>query len=149
MDLISSFTVDVASKALDGLSQRQLVMSSNLANVDTPGYKHKQVQFEGTLQRAILTRQGENTRIVDNDHELPMFTSSADHLSNGFEKIAIGDVTPEVTETDVQYRNDGNAVDIEKDMAMLAKNTEHYLALANVQGRMFKQMRSVITNGGN
>ena len=53
MDLISSFTNNVVTKALDGRSARHTAISSNLANVDTPNYAKQSVSFEGQLQQAI------------------------------------------------------------------------------------------------
>jgi flagellar basal-body rod protein FlgB len=41
--------------ALNGLSQRQQVIADNIANVDTPGFRAKSVQFEDSLQDAIST----------------------------------------------------------------------------------------------
>jgi flagellar basal-body rod protein FlgB len=148
MDLISDFTMNVVNKSMDGLTRRQLVISSNLANVDTPGYKRKEVMFEGALQQAIMTHRGQQVQIIDNDHELPMTTSDARHVSNGSMNLTLDQVNAEIVENKTEYRNDSNSVDIERDMSLLAKNTEHYLALANVQGRMVRQMRSVITNNG-
>jgi flagellar basal-body rod protein FlgB len=41
--------------ALDGLSLRQQITSRNMANIDTPGYRSQEVDFEGSLQRAMRT----------------------------------------------------------------------------------------------
>jgi flagellar basal-body rod protein FlgB len=39
--------------ALNGLSQRQQVIADNIANVDTPGFRAKSVEFEDSLREAI------------------------------------------------------------------------------------------------
>lgn len=39
--------------ALNGLSQRQQVIADNIANVDTPGFRARSVEFESALERAI------------------------------------------------------------------------------------------------
>jgi flagellar basal-body rod protein FlgB len=39
--------------ALNGLSQRQQVIADNIANVDTPGFRAKSVEFESSLRNAI------------------------------------------------------------------------------------------------
>jgi flagellar basal-body rod protein FlgB len=49
-DDVSTVTLKVA---LDGLSQRQKVIADNIANVETPGYRAKKVEFEQALQSAV------------------------------------------------------------------------------------------------
>jgi flagellar basal-body rod protein FlgB len=70
MDLITSLTTQVMNKALDGLSRRHKAIASNLANVDTPNYRRRDVSFEGALQHAIMQTKGQtlgNGRAVSND----------------------------------------------------------------------------------
>ncbi|KRB79952.1 flagellar biosynthesis protein FlgB [Nocardioides sp. Root190] len=43
----------VLHTAITGLSTRQEVIADNIANVDTPGFRARSVEFESTLQRAI------------------------------------------------------------------------------------------------
>lgn len=42
--------------ALDGLSLRQRVVADNIANVDTPGFRARRVQFEDTLREAVTSQ---------------------------------------------------------------------------------------------
>ena len=53
MDLISSRTIDITKLAMDGLMDRQQAISSNIANVVTPGYQRKEVAFESQLAKII------------------------------------------------------------------------------------------------
>ncbi len=46
-------TIMMAQKSLDCLWKKQEAISANLANVDTPGYKRKQVSFEETFRRRL------------------------------------------------------------------------------------------------
>jgi flagellar basal-body rod protein FlgB len=43
----------VLHTAITGLSTRQEVIADNIANVDTPGFRARSVEFESALQRAI------------------------------------------------------------------------------------------------
>jgi flagellar basal-body rod protein FlgB len=43
----------IMAAGLDGLSMRQRVHSENIANVDTPGYSRRDVDFESTLRAAL------------------------------------------------------------------------------------------------
>ena len=49
MDLISSRTTDILKLGMDGLMERQHAISSNIANVMTPGYQRREVAFESQL----------------------------------------------------------------------------------------------------
>lgn len=152
MDLITSLTTQVMNKALDGLSRRHTAIASNLANVDTPNYRRRDVSFEGALQHAIMETKGQmpsNGGPASNDTPLLMRTTNPAHISNGQAFSSVDDVQPEISETkDMEYRQDGNSVDIETEMAQLAKNTQRYVALTNLEARDFKSIRSVITGGG-
>jgi flagellar basal-body rod protein FlgB len=53
--LFSDNAIRAAKMALDGLSLRQQITSRNMANIDTPGYRSQEVDFEGSLQRAMRT----------------------------------------------------------------------------------------------
>jgi len=50
---VSDSTIDALQSALSGLSARQRAISDNIANLETPGYLAKQVDFEGSLSQAI------------------------------------------------------------------------------------------------
>lgn len=159
MDLITSLTTQVMNKALDGLSKRHQAIASNLANVDTPGYRRKDVSFEGTLMRAMTEahesqtgqQQGSGStlkRPASNDESLPMKTTRPDHIPIPFSS-SLKDFQPQITDNDdLSYRNDGNSVDVETEMAQLAKNTQKYLAVSNLEGRSLKSLKSVINGGG-
>ena len=53
MDLITSRTIDILHLGMDGLMDRQHAISSNIANVQTPDYKRKEVAFESQLAEII------------------------------------------------------------------------------------------------
>ncbi|SHG15195.1 flagellar basal-body rod protein FlgB [Fodinibius roseus] len=51
MHIIDSSHSQLLAKAMDSYTLRQRVSSSNIANIDTPGYKKHEVQFENELQK--------------------------------------------------------------------------------------------------
>src|ERR1700688_3902891 len=53
MNDISSPTMNLLEKALDVTAQRQQLVTANIANMDTPGYQTKDIDFRGELQRAV------------------------------------------------------------------------------------------------
>lgn len=149
MDWIASFTSDVVGKSLDGLALRHTAIASNLANVDTPGYKKKDVSFEDQLRAAMEARQADGPAQARNDRPLPMRASRPAHLALDAVPDSLAQVQPQMSERDQDtFRNDGNGVDVEGEMVSLARNTERYLALSNLQSRIFRSTRTVISNAG-
>jgi flagellar basal-body rod protein FlgB len=151
MDLITSLTSQAMTKAMDGLAKRHQAIASNLANVETPNYRRRDVNFEGALDNAIRnTRHGEaNSRQASNDDAMMLKTTRQGHIAIGQGDVSLDGIQPEITEAhDMKYRNDGNSVDVENEMAQLAKNTQRYVALSTMQSRNLKSIRSIITGGG-
>ncbi len=122
-------------KGLDAASLRNRVIANNLANVDTPGFKRSDVLFEDELRKA-LSQQGKITGYITNARHIPI----------GGRPVAA--VTPQVVPSnDTTMRNDGNNVDIDREMAALAKNTIIYTALAQELNGEFGKLRTAITEG--
>jgi flagellar basal-body rod protein FlgB len=150
MDLITSLTTQVMTKAMDGLSKRHQAIASNLANVETPNYRRRDVNFEGALDRAIqtATQQSSQSRQASNDSAMSLRTTRDGHIAIGQEDSTVENVPLEVSEVkDQKYRTDGNSVDVENEMAQLAKNTQRFVALSNLQSRNLKSLRAVISGG--
>lgn len=152
MDFINSLTTDVMGKALDGLAKRHTAIASNLANVDTPNYHRRDVSFEGALQDAIRSQKSKGSpqlRPSSNDVPMTLRTTRPGHIPLGHIYNSVDEVQPEIMETnDLEYRRDGNSVDVETEMVQLAKNTGHYQAISNLESRNFRAIKSVISSGG-
>lgn len=95
---------------------KQNVISSNIANAETPGFHSKKLEFEDALSRAL-----------DIDGLRGMSTSDGSHFSVGGGSVA--HTAPEIYEDpDGAINNDGNTVDVEKEMSSLAENSIMYKA---------------------
>lgn len=114
----------IAQKALDGLWLRNEAIAQNIANVDTPGYKRKTVSFEDQLKKAV-------------DGSSKDLGSAAD------------DIKIKITQDNnaLSMRLDGNNVDIDSEMAAMAKNNIQYNTLIQGISAEFKKLRSAITEG--
>lgn len=55
MGMFDSVGYVALNSALDGLALRQRSIAENVANIQTPGYQAKRVQFEAELSRAVGT----------------------------------------------------------------------------------------------
>jgi flagellar basal-body rod protein FlgB len=61
---VTDVTVDAIRSALNGLALRQRVIADNIANVNTPGYHAKKVEFENALAGAVENRSGSTDATV-------------------------------------------------------------------------------------
>jgi flagellar basal-body rod protein FlgB len=119
--------INVIKKAADASWKRNEVISNNIANVDTPGYKRKDVQFESFLMSS-LTGDGSLDRRVANarmDSLKPQIYTDNANLS---------------------YRLDGNNVDIDTESANLAENQIRYYALMDSMTQEFSRLKMVLQN---
>jgi flagellar basal-body rod protein FlgB len=138
MDLIrNDLATQALSKALDGLSLRAQTIANNVANVDTPNFKSSEVAFEQDLQ-AALSRRSDG---------LPLATTNARHLSDG-SSLTLDAVQPRaVPLLSTSMRNDGNNVDIDRQMAQLAETQLSFQAATQLLNTKFQQLKLAIWEG--
>ncbi len=125
VDLFRNFSG--MEKAIDASMLKYNVISNNIANVDTPGFKKSSVKFDTILKDVIDKNKDSNSSDLDS-------------------KIA--SVQPEVIQSNAtSMRTDGNNVDIDSEMADLSKNTIEYNALIQEMSSSLKRL-SIAINGG-
>lgn len=130
--LLSSPQVSVLEQGLNAASLRHKVVSNNIANVNTPGFKKSEVVFEDLLQEQL------------DEGRLPLTVTNGNHLGG----ISRRGSAPMVnTINDTSFRTDGNNVDIDVEMANLAKNNIYYNALATQLNKYFASLKSAINEG--
>jgi flagellar basal-body rod protein FlgB len=126
--------MELTARVMDLRLKRQNVVMANLANLQTPGYKARRLEFEQELQAALRQGSARLTR------------TSAQHMPVGFEP---GSFDPSLLrEVSPRVVQGHDSVDLDKEMALLAKNTLLYNALATVMQKGFDGMSKVITEGG-
>ncbi|MDT0500522.1 flagellar basal body rod protein FlgB [Halomonas sp. PAR7] len=102
-------------QALGLRQERQKVLSSNIANVDTPGYKARDMDFASALSQAA-SRTG---------HGLSLSRTSERHLESSATSLGSRDLLYRVP---AQPSLDGNTVDMDVERAQFADNSVHYQA---------------------
>ncbi|EKE02995.1 MAG: Flagellar basal-body rod protein FlgB [uncultured bacterium] len=150
MDLVSKSAIEVSTLALNALSSRHNALAANIANADTPGYKRTDVKFEDQLVQIIQRDDQIEKQKVKNSMglsysptSLPLSGSSTSQ-NELYKKF-----TPEMYETDnAAIKPNGNNVNVEYEMAELAKNGTKYTAIATFQEKMFLGLKTVIEHGG-
>ena len=123
-------------RSLDFRAKRNSLLSGNIANIETPGYKAKDLVFERSLNRAMKANlpgplNVTNSRHFDGRQILPL------HL-----------VKPEVIRTSNPVGNvDGNSVDLEREMVKLGENQVVYQAMTRMISAKFAALRLSIREG--
>ncbi len=118
MDLFHN--IDIINKTLDATMLKYNVISDNISNVDTPGYKRKDVAFEGFLEKEIDKR--------------------------GIKNINQENISPVVyvDKKNYAYRMDGNNVDIDIEMAEAAKVKLKYDALITRTSAQLNRFKTIL-----
>ena len=101
---------------LDAAVARHKVIARNLANVDTPGYRAKDLRFSRDLEQAIA--RGEGTSVKN----------------GGFECV----------ERDGPVKQDGNSVDLDRELSAMSGNSLTYQTLVTLVAMKTTRMRSAI-----
>lgn len=114
---------------------RHNVVSANVANAETPGYKAKVLDFEGALARA-LDLEGMGQMTTDNPDHYPLGPGAISRVK--------GDI---YDNPDINVTNDGNTVDLEREMSDLAENTILYKAALSLINKKLAALRYASTEG--
>lgn len=128
-------TITVLEKSLDAYADRSKILANNVANVNTPNYKRQDIQFEEILEEAL----GE-----DNNPKIAGTITKSGHIAIN-DKHTIENFSHEtITENEIYMRNDGNNVDIEREMSENALNNIRYQTATNRISGSFTLLKSVI-----
>jgi len=123
-------TMRQMEKFLDLSVQRQALVSSNVANVDTPGYKTVDLDFE---QELVEATRG----------DMVMMATTPHHISN---HSSHGSASPKEVEG-LTLRNDLNNVNIDREMAQLSTNALKFSMVAQLIAGKFRTLKNAINEG--
>jgi flagellar basal-body rod protein FlgB len=126
--------LELSAKVMDMQMQRQNVIMSNIANVNTPRYQKRTLEFEKELQAALgLDMRGRITR------------THPSHLPAVFDEKGFGPEWSKGIKPRVAHGED--RVDLDKEMSLMAKNTLQYNTLAQVIKSGFDGVKNIIQEG--
>ena len=119
--------VDVLGKAADASWKRNEILANNMANVDTPGYKRQDIDFESQLRRALGNSRYETvdakvSHVTGTELEPRVYTDAANF----------------------SYCLDGNNVDIDTEGVELAANQIKYNGLISSINQEFTNLKLVM-----
>jgi flagellar basal-body rod protein FlgB len=124
--IIFDKTLQMIEDRLSLSSVNQKLISSNLANINTPGYKSKELSFESTLRQSL------------EDQVLQMVRSNSEHMAPDEPLQAMK--APEVVEN--------GQVDLDAQMVALTKNSIEYQHMVGILNKKFSMLKTAITEGG-
>lgn len=130
MDLFSG-TINTLQQSLNYASIKNQTIASNIANVDTPNYKSKEVVFKDVLQGEL-------------SNTLTAKRTSPKHLPFENEQNLSYKI---VQRNNTFFNHNGNNVDIDKEMAELAENQIYYQSLVDRINGKFNSLQTVIKGG--
>ena len=122
---------NITNKLFDQLNfrgERQKVISSNIANINTPNYKTKELVFQDELDKSVLS--------------LKMAQTNSRHVQN---VDFSNKINPSVVNVSgLQEQNDGNNVNLDTQMGEMSKNKVLFDAIQSSIKRDSKLFRSVV-----
>lgn len=123
--------IPLLNKSLKASAVRQRIRANNIANANTKGYSRLEVKFEEALRKALHKRNVTGAQTHEN--HIPLGSRRAVNLE------------PEVFEPyDPTDPSGVNNVDVEHEMAELAKNQLIYSAAAKFTARNFQKIKAAI-----
>ena len=118
--------------ALNLRAARQELLTSNIANADTPNYKARDIDFASALQNAL----------AGTSPKLPVVQTSPMHFGGNTGDSILG--SPVMYRRPVQPSADGNTVDMDVERAQFADNALRYEASVKFTSDELKDMLAVI-----
>lgn len=131
---VNDKTLKALTTALNFREMRQELISSNVANANTPGFKAKKLDFEEALARAL-----------DVDGQMQMGVTDERHhnVGNG----GFNNLEPEIYDNpNGVVSENGNTVDVEAEMAQMAENKLMYDALVQLINKKMGIMKYAINS---
>lgn len=120
---------NILDKAADASWMRENVITNNIANIDTPGYKRQDVDFESVLQKALG-----KTKYSSLDKKVRELNQDLGKLTT----------TSYTDAANYSYPLDRNNVDENTENAELASESLRYQLLTTAITNNFSRMQTVL-----
>ena len=131
LDFFQNDTINAMESYMTRLTQRLQVVNSNLSNIDTPGYKSKDVSFHATMQE-LLSENSINLRTDRPEHK---------GMVQAFPQAQVFEVQG------LTSREDQNNVDLDKEMRKLSETSFAYALITQMVRGKFRTIASSINEG--
>ncbi len=134
--MLGSFekTLRLVKAALKVRTFKQNLIASNIANVDTPGYRRRDIPFKKVMEAYLK----------GNEPELPLKRTNPKHLTN---EVSLG-IDKFIKAYESPTLGTPNNVSLEEEMTNLAQNQVLYEATLQALSKELQILNDVITEGG-
>lgn len=130
--ILQDATIEAMGSYMTRLSRRQQVVASNIANIDTPGYRTKDISFHATMEELL------------SGSALGLRGSQPERL----ESWSFAPAEPEVFEVNgLPTRPDQNNVNIDQEMLKLAETSFGYTMITQLLRTKFRMIANSINEG--
>lgn len=129
--IFSQMGIDSLGYAMNVASEKNDVIAQNIANVDTPGYKAKDMKFDAVMADVMGTGK-----------KLPLYRTDEKHLPS--EETVIDPASYVYDQNNPSVRNDGNDVNEDYEMSQMAENGIRYSLLSQITGNRFTTLKEAI-----
>jgi flagellar basal-body rod protein FlgB len=119
-------TVRLIERSLNVRTLRHKVLSANIANAGSPDHVSNEVDFQTVLQASM-----------ENPFQVSLGKTHPAHLEQGFESAVQAEVA-----------QDGEAFDLDRELAKLAENNLMFLAGVQALIKKFEALKVTIVEGG-
>ena len=127
-------TMGILGRSLDYRARNQRVIASNVANIDTPGFRPKKLKFDEELRKAAEKEQIHLTR------------TNGKHLPS-LQQFSMAGEQPFELETEPESTGGDHSLDIDREMAKMAKNNLLYDATVKMLSKKFSLLKEAIAGG--
>jgi flagellar basal-body rod protein FlgB len=130
MGLFEGAVHNLSEQAVDAAWYKQKVVANNIANIATPGYKARNVEFSVALDEEMTRGRGRN---------------EASKTANGRSERGGGGIGVKTTmSTGTRQVLDGNNVDIEAERSKLIDTQYQYAALIDSLNSEYRNIRAAL-----
>ena len=151
-------STDFLQKGLSAAWTRNAVIRNNIANVETPGFKASDVEFESLLSKAIVDSEPCQSDLVAthqwhiDKNGFRSAKTNEKHIDFGAgadgNAVDLTSINARIVKRDgLSMRMDGNNVDIEDENVKLAQNSLYYNTLVEKMNSELRRLRMAITEG--
>lgn len=131
MEIFNSSLLSRLQYAMDVSSYKNSVIAQNIANIDTPGYKSKGVDFNKSMEEIFSSKKKIALMKTDDKH------IDGSKSSENFFFLE--------NRNSPSMRNDGNDVNIDLEMYEMSSNGILYSELSQITGYQFTKIKTAIT----
>jgi flagellar basal-body rod protein FlgB len=128
-------TIDILSHALNFRAAKHNLISGNLANIDTPGFKPQKLKFDEELRRVVAK------------DVMPLKTTNRAHFSHFSNARFTGNSRFAIHGRHFSQVEESEKLNLDREMADLAQNNILYEASTRLLAKKLQALRSAIEEG--